>query len=37
LLGLTRRERQLLVTAPTTAHALEALSAIAHGERVVAA
>ena len=36
-LGLTRHEQQPLVTARTTAHAREALSAMAHGERVVAA
>jgi tRNA-dihydrouridine synthase B len=36
-LGLTKREQQPLVTAPTTVHAREALSAIAHGERGVAA
>jgi tRNA-dihydrouridine synthase B len=36
-LGFTKREQQPLVGAPTTVHAREALSAIAHGELVVAA
>jgi tRNA-dihydrouridine synthase B len=37
LLGLTKGEQLLLVTAPTTVHAREALSAIAHGRPLVAA
>jgi tRNA-dihydrouridine synthase B len=37
LLGLTKPEREPLVTAPTTVHAREALSPIDFGEQVVAA
>jgi tRNA-dihydrouridine synthase B len=37
LLGLTKGEQLLLVTAPTTVHAREALSAIARGRPLVAA
>jgi tRNA-dihydrouridine synthase B len=36
-LGLTKGERQLLVAAPTTTHARDALSAIVHGEHALAA
>jgi tRNA-dihydrouridine synthase B len=36
-LGLTRREREPLVTAPTTAHAREALAALAGSELALAA
>ena len=36
-MGLGRRERELLITAPTTVHARAALLAIAHTERGLAA
>jgi tRNA-dihydrouridine synthase B len=36
-LALTRREREALVTAPTTAHARAAIEALTSGEIVLAA